>query len=88
MESAGFEEIDKRSFEFKQKGYIYKTIVYLSRDPFYNVVWFEPVSDKQEHFLIHNVTYIFFAVRKKKKKKKKKRFAGRFTCYYWTKSLT
>ncbi len=57
------------SLSLNKGGYIDKTIVYLSRDPFYNVVRLEPVSDKQEHFLIHNVT-----VRKKKKK-----CAGRFT---------
>ncbi len=53
----------------KRDIYYYKTIVYLSKDPFYNVVRFEPVSDKHEHFLI----YTF------KVQKKKKRFAVRFT---------
>ncbi len=34
----------------KRDIYYDKTIVYLSKDPFYNVVRFEPVSDKHEHF--------------------------------------
>ncbi len=38
---------------YKRDIYYDKTIVYLSKDPFYNVVRFEPVSDKHEHFLIH-----------------------------------
>ncbi len=40
----------------KRDIYYDKTIVYLSKDRFYNVVWFEPVSDKHEHFLIHIFT--------------------------------
>ncbi len=40
----------------KREIYYDKTIVYLSKDPFYNVVRFEPVSDKHELFLIHTFT--------------------------------
>ncbi len=54
---------DKWQLEFKKRDIYYdKTIVYLTRDTFYNVVRFEPVSEKHEHFLIHT-----FTVRKKKK---------------------
>ncbi len=39
------------SLSFNNRDMYYdKTIVYLSKDPFYNVVRLDPVSDKHEHF--------------------------------------
>ncbi len=50
------------SLSFNNRDMYYdKTIVYLSKDPFYNVVRLDPVSDKHEHFLIN-----IFTVHKKK----------------------
>ncbi len=45
------------SLSFNNRDMYYdKTTVYLSKDPFYNVVRLDPVSDKHEHFLINTFT--------------------------------